>query len=105
MNDNQARAMLGVIMAQVDMIIHGIITSAGISDPNFKPGTPDEYMAIAQTYLTSSYKNYQPPTGGDQQEVDKALALIASKGYTFISPGDASTPQSPEVASQPQPST
>lgn len=90
MNDSQLRALIAVLLRGQDQL---------------SGGTPDLYMGQAQAWLESSYKNYQPPTSGDQQEVDSALSLLATKGYYIISPGDALMPPLPEVASEPPPST
>lgn len=91
MNDSQLRALIGTILY--------------VTDSKDQRDTPDWYLGQAQQILESSYKNYQPPTGGDQQEVDAALALLTTKGYYITSPGDASTPPPLPVVSEQPPLT
>lgn len=102
MNDSQLRALIGVILY--------------ITDSKNQRDTPDWYMGQAQRILESSYKNYQPPTGGDQQEVDRAMSLLVTKGYAVVAPGfdlikgvifpsDVSTPPPLPAVSEQPPST
>lgn len=100
MNDSQLRALIAMMLRE-QAVLSG----------NHNNATHDYYLGQAQFILESSYKNYQPPTGGDQQEVDSALNLLALKGYNLIAPSsdpnfktggnvwvtssDASTPPQP----------
>ena len=95
MNDSQLRALIGAILYNGDCAANEKSTS----------WEQERYLQRAQFLLESSYKNYQPPTGGDQQEVDRAMSLLVTKGYYITSPGDASTPPPLPVVSEQPPLT
>lgn len=104
MNPADVRALIAIVMAQVDMLIANIV-----KEPDYKPSTMDTYLGIAQQVLESSWQNYKHPAGMDNSQlgVDEAIALLTSKGYgvTVPVPVDASTPQPPSTAGLQPPST
>lgn len=88
MNDDQLRALIGVLLYHADRTTK----RTGI-----KPMSLEEYIASGQIWLEQSYQNYKHPAGPnrDQRDVDNAIALLTLKGYQITYPSDASTPPQP----------